>query len=211
MNTAIRASFQGIFEEELMVAIEEVAQIKTFEAGAILIDFGATIRAIPLLLSGVIKIMREDIDQGELLLYYLEKGDSCAVSMDCCMGQKISSIRARADSTTTVAFIPTYYLDEWMGKYKSWRNFILSSYSNRFNELLGALDSVAFLPMEERILNYLREKQKVAESNVLQVTHQEIANDLNSSRVVVSRLLKSLEKQGYLLLQRNNIQINNVL
>lgn len=203
----LRAAFQGIFEDALLQEMEEVCKLKTYQAGDVLIDFGATIKAMPILLTGVIKILREDFDAGELLLYFLEKGDSCALSIDCCIGHKTSEIRAQADSLTRVAFVPNYYIDQWMVKYPSWRNFILASYSNRFEELLSALDNIAFLQMDVRILNYLKEQQKLRGTDLLQITHQEIANDLNTSRVVVSRLLKSLENQAYISLQRNNIHM----
>ncbi|MFD2903024.1 Crp/Fnr family transcriptional regulator [Sphingobacterium anhuiense] len=203
----VQQAFSGIFEKELIVEIEQVAIIKKFKAGEVIIDIGQYIKFMPLLLDGVIKIIREDKKEGELLLYFLEKGDTCSMSIVCCIGAKKSEIRAIADTDTTVAMIPNQYLDGWMGHYKSWRNFILESYSNRLNEMLTTVDNIAFSQMDVRIMNYLKEKATIIQSQDIGITHQVIANDLNTSRVVVSRILKSLENQGRILLQRNNIRL----
>nr|WP_315399967.1 Crp/Fnr family transcriptional regulator [uncultured Sphingobacterium sp.] len=203
----VQQAFSGIFEKELIVEIEQVAIVKKFKAGEVIIDIGQYIKFMPLLLDGVIKIIREDKKEGELLLYFLEKGDTCAMSIACCVGAKKSEIRAIADTDTIVAMIPNQYLDGWMEHYKSWRNFILESYSNRLNEMLTTVDNIAFLQMDVRIMNYLKEKATIIQSQDIDITHQVIANDLNTSRVVVSRILKSLENQGRILLQRNNIRL----
>lgn len=205
--TTVQQAFSGSFEKELIAEIEQVSTIKKFKAGEIIIDIGQYIKFMPLLLEGVIKIIREDKTEGELLLYFLEKGDTCALSIACCVGTKKSEIRAIADVDTTVAMIPNHYLDNWMGTYKTWRNFILESYSNRLNELLTTVDNIAFSQMDVRIMNYLKEKATIHQSRHIDITHQIIANDLNTSRVVVSRILKSLENQGKILLQRNNINL----
>jgi CRP/FNR family transcriptional regulator len=162
---------------------------------------------MPLLLSGAIKIMREDEKEGELLLYYLEKGETCTMSIACCIGNKKSEIRAQAEMETTVAMIPNQYLNEWLAKYGSWRSFILNSYSSRMNEMLGAIDNLAFSKMEDRILNYLKEKVRLTDDRILTVTHQDIALDLNTSRVVVSRILKKLENEDKIVLLRNEIRV----
>ncbi|MEJ5088631.1 helix-turn-helix domain-containing protein [Sphingobacterium faecium] len=205
--TTVQQAFLGSFEKELIAEIEEVSVVKQFKAGEIIMDIGQYIKAMPLVLDGVIKIIREDKKEGELLLYFLEKGDTCALSIACCIGTKKSEIRAIADVHTTVAMIPNQYLDSWMGTYKTWRNYVLESYSNRLNELLSTVDNIAFSQMDVRIMNYLKEKASIRNSQKIEITHQVIANDLNTSRVVVSRILKSLENQGKILLQRNNINL----
>lgn len=201
----IEKDFFNIFEKDLIAEIKEVSVVKSFEAGEIIIDIGQYIKFMPLLLNGVIKIIREDKKEGELLLYFLEKGDTCAMSVACCVGNKKSEIRAIADDSTTVLMIPNQYLDSWMGKYKSWRNFVLDSYSTRLHEMLLAVDNIAFSQMDVRIMNYLTEKSNLKNSTEIAITHHEIAKDLNTSRVVVSRILKSLENQQKIILQRNNI------
>ncbi len=200
-------AFEEIFEKELIEEIKEVSQIMEFKQDDVLIDFGQYMRGMPLLIEGAIKIMREDFDEGELLLYFLEKGDTCAMTMSCCMGNNKSEIRAIAENDGVVLMIPVQKMEEWLGKYKSWRAFVFNSYNNRFNELLSAIDSIAFKHMDERLEEYLLEKAKVNNTNKITQTHKEIAYELNSSRVVISRLLKAMEKEGKLKLNRNNIEI----
>ncbi|HNQ26875.1 MAG TPA: Crp/Fnr family transcriptional regulator [Aquaticitalea sp.] len=205
----IEEAFGGIFEKDLLAEITEVVKITDFEENDILIDFGQYIKTMPLLISGAIRIMREDFDEGELLLYFLEKGDTCAMTMACCIGDKKSEIRAIAENKGLVAMVPVAKMEEWMGKYKTWRSFVFQSYNNRFNELLWAIDNIAFMKMNERLENYLDETSKVNRSRIIYKTHQEIAGALNSSRVVISRLLKALENEGKIRLNRNNIELLN--
>jgi CRP/FNR family transcriptional regulator len=203
----LQETYHTIFEKELIGEIAETAKLVPFKEGDILIDIGRYIKTMPLLISGAIKIMREDFDEGELLLYFLEKGDTCAMTLACCVGDKKSEIRAVAENNGLIAMIPVTKMEEWMGKYKSWRAFVFESYNNRFNELLSAIDNIAFMHMDERLLNYLLESSKVNDSKIINKTHQEIAYALNSSRVVISRLLKALENDGVIKLNRNNIEL----
>ena len=203
----IETAYTGILEPALIEEIEAVATLKTFQTGEIIVDIGQYIRAMPMLLTGAIKIMREDEKEGELLLYYLEKGETCTMSIACCIGNKQSEIRAQAEMETTVAMIPNQFLNDWLAKYASWRNFILNSYSSRMNEMLGAIDNLAFSKMEDRIMSYLKEKVRLTEDRILTVTHQDIAIDLNTSRVVVSRILKKLENEDKIVLLRNEIRV----
>lgn len=200
-------AYGHVFEPSLISEIESVSQIVEFQAGDLLIEIGSYIRNMPLLLEGAIKILREDPDEGELLLYFLERGDTCAMTLACCMGDTRSEIRAIAETEGSLAMIPIGKMEEWLGKYKSWRNFVFFSYNKRLSEMLAAIDSLAFLKMDQRLLNYLREKSKISKSMSISVTHQEIAYDLNTSRVVVSRLLKALENDGIIRLNRNNIEL----
>ncbi|SEG19715.1 Crp/Fnr family transcriptional regulator [Sphingobacterium lactis] len=203
----IQEAYIGILEPALIDEIEAVALVKTFQSGEIIMDIGQYIKSMPLLLSGAIKIVREDEKEGELLLYYLEKGETCTMSIACCVGNKKSEIRAKAEMETTVAMIPNNYLNEWLGKYETWRNFILNSYSSRMNEMLFAIDNLAFSKMEDRIMYFLKEKVRLTDDRILTVTHQDIASDLNTSRVVVSRILKKLENEDKIVLLRNEIRV----
>ncbi len=207
LKELINDAYGGIFEKELIDEIIQVVTLIDFREGDVLIDFGQYIKTMPLLISGAIRIMREDFDEGELLLYFLEKGDTCAMTLACCIGDKKSEIRAVAENHGLVAMVPVQKMEEWMGRYKSWRSFVFESYNNRFNELLSAIDNIAFMHMDERLVNYLEETAKVNNSTLIQKTHQEIAHTLNSSRVVISRLLKALENQGKIKLNRNNIEL----
>lgn len=209
MEELIKQAYGAVFEEALIKEIAEVSTLVEFEEGDKLIDIGEYIRKMPLLLTGAIKILREDRDEGDLLLYFLEKGDTCAMTLACCMGDTRSEIRAIAENSGSLAMIPVNKMEEWLGKYKSWRNFVFTSYNKRLSEMLNAVDNLAFMKMDERLLNYLNEKAKVNNSDIINNTHQEIAYELNTSRVVVSRLLKAFENEGKIKLNRNNIVLLN--
>lgn len=203
----LKENFTYIFEDALIEEIEAVGTLKEVKEGEKLIEIGDYVRSMPLLISGAVKILREDDDGDELLLYFLERGDTCAMTLTCCLGQKKSEIRAIAELDTTLIMVPIQKMEEWMGKYKSWRNFVLQSYHERLTEMLETIDSIAFLNMDERLVKYLQNKQKVTKEDVIISTHQEIAYELHTSRVVVSRLLKKLESLGKIELYRNSIKI----
>lgn len=207
MKGPIEEAYGAIFEPALIDEMAPVAKLVAFKAGDMLIDIGKYIRTMPLLISGAIKIMREDLDKGELVLYFIEKGDTCVMTLACCMGDTKSEIRAVAETDGVVAMVPVSYMETWVGKYPSWRAFVFSSYNNRFNEMLEAIDNLAFMKMDRRLYNYLLETAKITSSDVINKTHQEIAYALNSSRVVISRLLKALENEGKVKLNRNNIEL----
>lgn len=209
MKNLIKQTYGYLFEDKLIEEISEYSLLRDFKEGDVLIDFGDPIRKMPLLISGAIKILREDFDEGELLLYFIEKGDTCAMTMACCLGETKSEIRAVAETKGTVVMIPVIKMEEWLGKYKSWRNFVFNSYNNRLKEMLLAIDNLAFMNMDERLLKYLKEKVKINNSNEIHNTHQEIAYDLHTSRVVISRLLKALENKGKITLNRSSIVMLN--
>jgi len=207
MIEELREHYGNLFEEDLLTEINQVGTFKEIPAGQILIDIGSYVRSIPLLISGAVKILREDEDGDELLLYFLEKGDTCAVTLSCCMGQTKSDIRAVAELDTKLIMIPIQKMEDWIASYKSWRNFAFQSYHNRLQEMLEAIDGIAFLKMDERLIKYLQDKVKIMKSDVIHITHQEIAYELHTSRVVISRLLKKLEKLGKIELHRNSIKV----
>jgi CRP/FNR family transcriptional regulator len=161
----------------------------------------------PLIVSGSLKILTEDKDGKELLLYYLEVGDTCAVTLTLASHVKKSKIRAIAEEITQVLFLPISKVDEWMEKYKEWRHFIMETYNYRMSEMLEAIDNLAFHNMEERLLKYLRDKAMVSGSKEIHGTHAQIANDLHSSRVVISRMLGKLEKDGLIKHSRNKVEL----
>ncbi|WP_422105599.1 Crp/Fnr family transcriptional regulator [Winogradskyella sp.] len=199
--------FQYVFDSEILNHIADVALPKTFKKHDIIIDIGQDLKFIPLLIHGNIKVLREDKHGDELLLYILESGDTCAMSLTCCMAKSVSKIRAIADEDVTVVMIPIDKMQVWFHKNESWRNFILQSYQVRFDEMLETIDTLAFMKMDERLFKYLRDQVKLSASTTLETTHQEIAEDLHTSRVVVSRLLKQLEKEHKIELGRNKISV----
>lgn len=207
MKEELNENYGTLFEQELLDEIVRVGTFKEVPEGIKLIEIGEYIKSMPLLISGAIKILREDKDGDELLLYYLEKGETCSMTLSCCMSQSISEIRAVAETDTKLIMVPVQKMEEWTAKYKSWRNFVFESYHNRLNELLSTIDSIAFQNIDERLLGYLKEKSRINENKIIHNTHQEIAYDLHSSRVVISRLLKKLEEMGKIELHRNFIKI----
>ena len=209
MVDLLKETYGFVFEDELIEEIAKVSKLHLFKEGDVLIDFGDYIKRMPLLINGAIKILREDFDEGELLLYFIEKGDTCAMTMACCLGQTKSEIRAIAETDGTVIMIPVEKMEEWLGKYKSWRVYVFNSYNNRLKEMLSAIDNLAFMNMNERLLAYIYEKAKINKTDSIHSTHQEIADDLHTSRVVVSRLLKAFEKEGKIRLNRASIELLN--
>jgi len=207
VNNILKEKFGHTLDANLIAEISDIGFIKSFLKNDIIIDINQQIKYIPLLLSGNIKIMREDNEGNDLLIYFLESGETCTMSLTCCMGTSKSKIRAIAEQDSTLTMIPVQKMQEWLHNNESWRNFILESYQTRFDEMLDAIDSLAFLKMDKRLFKYLTNKSAMNNSNTLPIKHQEIAEDLNTSRVVISRLLKQLEKEGKIILGRNKIQV----
>ena len=207
MKALLIESYGYIFEEALIDEIVKVAKFKEFKADDYLIEIGDYIKSMALLLHGAIKILREDENGDELLLYFLERGDTCAMTLTCCMGQAKSRIRAIAETDGSLIMIPIEKMEDWLTKYKTWRNFVFDSYNVRLMEMLEAIDTLAFMNLDERLYKYLTDKAKVIGNTEIHNTHQEIAYEMHTSRVVISRLLKALEIEGKIKLHRNKIEI----
>jgi CRP/FNR family transcriptional regulator len=207
MLEILRDSFGFLFEDELIQEIAKEGAIKEYKDGDMIMEPGKIIKSIPLLLNGAIKVSRVDENDDELLLYFIESGDTCAMTLNCCMNQSKSAIKAIAENDVKMVMVPVEKMDEWLVKYKSWRSFIMESFQMRLNEVLQTVDSIAFLKMDERLLQYLQDKTKISHDVTLHTTHEEIARDLHTSRVVISRLLKKLEINGDVKLHRNSIDV----
>ncbi len=207
MINEIQINYGNIFEKELLEEINKVGVFKDVPEGFTMMEPGQYIKSMPLIVSGAIKVLREDNDGDELLLYFIEKGSTCAMTMSCCLGQTKSEVRAIAEVDSKLIMIPVQKMEEWTSKYKTWRNFVFNTYHNRFMELLETVDNIAFLNLDERLLKYLADKSRFLENKMIPITHQDIAYDLHTSRVVISRLLKTLENKGRIKLHRNKIEI----
>jgi CRP/FNR family transcriptional regulator len=207
MESDLQLNFGYLFEQNLIDEIGKVGISRNLIADTTIIELGDFIKSMPLLISGAIKILREDENGDELVLYYLEKGDTCAMTLSCCMGQTKSKIRAVAETDVELILLPKEKMTDWLSTYKTWQSFILQSYHNRVEELLQAVDTIAFLKMDERIFKYLKDKAMVNNNDELATTHKQIAEDLHTSRVVVSRLLKKLENEHKIKLFRNSIKV----
>lgn len=198
-------AFSYLFEPKLIEEIEKYGDWKRQPSQQIFMEPGEKVTHMPLLLEGSLKVLREDDKGDELLLYYIESGDTCAMTLTCCMGNAISNLRAIVEEDALMVMLPVDKMEQWIVEYRSWRSFVLNSYNNRMNELLTAIDSLAFKKLDERLWQYLVDKVKITSSTELSITHHEIADELNSSRVVISRLLKQLENSGKIQMNRNSI------
>ena len=194
-----------LLEEELIQEMSEIARVRETVTDEIIIQVGDELLMIPIVISGSIKVSRENESGNELLLYYIESGDTCAMTLQCCVRKVDSQIKATAMEPSLLLMFPVENMDKWMDKYKSWRSFILSSYHSRMMELMETIDAMAFMRLDERLLKYLTDQVKLMGSMELNHTHQQIADDLHSSRVVISRLLKQLETKGIINIHRNKI------
>ena len=192
-------------EEGVYSDLAEHGTIKEIKAGEILLRVGETIRSTMLIIDGLVKLYREDDEGKEFFIYHLNAGQACSLSMVCAAKHETSEILAKALTDTTVLAIPLAFMDKWMSQYKSWYQFVITSYRNRFEELLKTIDAIAFTGMDERLEYYLKKHIEQLGNN-LKVTHQEIAHDLNSSREVISRLLKKMELKGWVVIHRNSIE-----
>ncbi len=215
MTSTIRETIENKFpillEPALLDEMEKHCTIRTIEAGVNFIEIGDKIISMPLMISGSIKVVREDADGNEILLYYLTGGETCATTLSCCMNDARSEVRATVLEDVTAISVPIQFINEWLRKYDSWRTFVMLSYRTRFEELLQTVDSIAFMKMDERLEKYILQRSTELKSKILLGTHQEIADDLHTSREVVSRLLKQLENLGRIKLSRNKIEIIDLM
>ena len=203
----VRERFKLVFEPELLDIIEKTGQVINVKAGDTIMDIGQIVRTMPLIISGTVKVSRADEEGRELLLYYVNSNESCAMTFTCCMQHQPSEIKAVAEEDVTMIALPVSVMDEWLIKYPSWKNFVMNTIRNRFNELLKAIDQIAFQNMDQRLIHYLKEKSKATGSALINLSHEQIAQELATSRVVISRLLKKLENDKKLLLYRNQIKL----
>ncbi len=194
------------FEPGLIQILAEHATLKQFDAGDALMTTGQYMRFTMLVVEGLVKLYREADDGSEFFMYYIHPGGACALSMICSTKQQTSEIKASAVDKTTVLAVPTALMDELMKTYKTWYYFVLETYRSRFEELLVVIDNISFKAMDERLESYLQKQHQDLNTRKLALTHSEIARDLNSSREVISRLLKKMEQQKRVILHRSFIE-----
>jgi CRP/FNR family transcriptional regulator len=198
------------FEPELLSEIVKVGELRTVHKDDTIIRSGQNIRAAILVVDGIVKIYREDDSGDEYFMYYLDEGKACAVSLVCALGMGVSGVRAKAVTEADILIVPANYVDEWIGKYKSWAQYAVSSYRERFEELLEVIDHVAFRNMDERLVFYLKRYQEKFNTDTIATSFTEIAQELNSSREVVSRLMKKLSERGAVELNTSSVRIVNL-
>ena len=210
MNTEIKELLHDrfpAFESGLIDILSEIGSLKTFQEGDELMRTGQYIKSTMLIVDGMVKLYREGEDGGEFFVYYIEPGNACALSMVCASQQKTSEVMAKAMTDTSVILVPIDKMDALMLEYRSWYYFVIETYRTRFEELLTVIDAIAFKAMDERLEFYLKKQAETLDSKILSVTHQDIADDLSTSREVISRLLKKMEQKGMLELHRNQIDL----
>ncbi len=207
----ILATRYHFLEKKLLEEILENGVEKKFAARETIIREGQFMSSFPLVINGLIRISRSNDDGNELLLYYLKENEVCAMSLTCCMANLRSTVEAVAEEETEVILLPVSLLDKWMCEYPSWKQFVMQTFQNRFRELIDTIDSIAFLKLDERLVKYFSDRHRKSGATTFSGTHQELALQLNTSREVISRLLKKLEKEGKIELSRNFINYSGVL
>ena len=202
----VKATFPN-HSKEFIDHLVSAGRILKVKAGEQLMSIGGDFKTIPVIVEGTLKVVREDDEGNELFLYYLQAGQTCAMSLNCCLMSKPSEVRATVEEDSVLISIPGDVAGEWMGNLPEWRDFIFNTYQLRFKEMLSTIDGIAFHQLDDRVFSYLQEKSKVHGDVNIKLTHQEIADDLNSSREVISRVLKILEKNERIELHRNRIKL----
>ncbi len=207
MRDMLHSAYGHILNPALLDAIAREGRFMNVPKGQMIMDVGDPIPGLPLLMEGAIKILRVDAQDDEMLLYFLEAGDSCAMTLGSFYGEKKSEIRAVAEQDCAFVIVPLEKVYDWTGEHRDFRRFVFESFNTRLREMVEALDSLAFLDLTGRLGKYLRDRVMVNGSTTLNTTHAEIAGDLHTSRVVVSRVLKQLETEGTIALHRNRIEV----
>lgn len=200
-------AYNDVFEPGLMKELSERAKYVHVDANEVLMEVGQTVNYVPLLVSGILKVSRIDESGNELLLYYVNPKESCAMTFTCCMQQHPSEVKAIAEEECEILMVPIELMDQWITKYTTWKSFVMRTIRYRFHEMILALDQIAFQSLDERLIHYLKQKHKTTGSALINLSHEQIANDLASSRVVISRLLKKLENDKKVLLYRNQVKM----
>jgi|WetSurSiteA1Bulk_404760.scaffolds.fasta_scaffold15284_3 CRP/FNR family transcriptional regulator, anaerobic regulatory protein len=199
--------FSSVFETDLIAELEAKSMLMQVSGGETIIRTGSPVRAVPLVISGVVKVSLINIEGQEILLYYVRKGETCAMSFTCWMTTQVSSVDGVAEEDSVLLAIPGKVVDEWLLKYPSWKKFVMTTILDGFTVVIKSIDDIAFKKMDDRLINYLKEKSKATGSTLINLTHQQIGDELGTNRVVVSRLLKKLENDNRLLLYRNQIKL----
>ncbi|NML57606.1 Crp/Fnr family transcriptional regulator [Chryseobacterium cheonjiense] len=192
---------------ELVEKLYQYGITKTYHEGDIILDENSSIRSIPIVMKGMLKVIRTEEDGREILLYYIKAGESCIMSFLGGMHNEKSIVKAEVEEDTEILFLPIDKVSLFIKEYPEWLDYIFRLYHKRFEELLDIINAIAFKKVDERLLNLLHKKSEIINSKTIVITHEQLANELGTARVVVSRLLKQLEDSGKLQLGRNKIVI----
>lgn len=192
---------------ELLAQLYEHSIIKNYDAGDIILDENARIRSIPIVTKGSIKVLRTEEDGREILLYYIKSGESCVMSFLGGLHGETSKVKAEVEEDAEILFLPTEKVAALIKTHPEWLDYIFKLYHKRFEELLEMVNEVTFKKVDDRLLSLLHKKFELNDSKIINTTHEQLANELGTARVVVSRLLKSLEEDGKVILGRNKIEL----
>ena len=206
-DSSIEDVFSSVFEASLLQEIAEKSMLIEASAGQPLISMGQTIKMVPMVLDGTLKVSRENDGGQELVLYYVRSGEGCAMTFSCGMMARASLVKGTAEDDLRMLCVPVPVMEEWMQKYPSWKKFVMTTIVEEFVDVIKSVDEVTFRKMDERLINYLREKSKITGSSLVNLSHQQIADEMGTNRVVISRLLKKLEIEKRVLLFRNQIRL----
>lgn len=199
--------FSSVFESELLTELESRSILMKVSGGETIMRIGSPVRAVPLVLKGIVKVSIINAEGQEMLLYYVRSGETCAMSFTCWMTTQLSSVESVAEEDTVLLAVPGKVVDEWLLKYPTWKKFVMTSILDGFTVVIKSIDDIAFKKMDDRLIIYLKEKSKATGSSLINLTHKQIGDELGTNRVVVSRLLKKLENDNRLLLYRNQIKL----
>jgi len=192
-------------EKDLVSEIDKASILLELKRDESMLSEGDYIKSFPMVISGCLRVVRLSDDGNELLLYYLNSGEICSMALTCCMGLQKSRIKMIAEEDSVLLTIPVNMPDKWMSDFKSWKEYMMYSYKHRFDELLDTIDSIAFMKLDERLIRFLEERFSSTGKTFFPGTHQDIAEQLNTSREVISRLLKNLENKNLLITERNSV------
>jgi len=206
-TSVISKVYSSVFETALINELAEKSITFSASAGQGLIKTGQQITVVPLMLTGTLKVSRENEDRQELVLYYVRPGEGCAMTFSCGMMSQPSQVKGTAEEDLAMLCVPVPLMEEWMQKYSSWKKFVMGTIVNEYLGIIKSLDDVTFKKTDERLVNYLKEKSKLTRSSLINLSHQQIADELGTNRVVISRLLKRLENENRLLLFRNQLKL----
>ena len=207
LEADVRRLFPDLYEPEMRQALMEEGSFVELQEGDRMMEPGQYIKQLPLVLTGSLKVMREDEEGRELLLYHVVPGQSCAMAITCCMGDARSNVRVIADEDTTAIAVPTRLLDDWSTRFRSWKAFVMHQYQRRFDDLLNVVDSIAFRKLDDRLWKVLKDRAQRGGDPVVKASHQELADELHSSREVISRLLKQMEREGMVRMGRQQLEL----
>jgi len=192
---------------ELVEKLQQYSIHKTYEAGDIILNENAHIRSIPIVTKGTLKVIRTEEDGREILLYYIKTGESCIMSFLGGLHNETSKVKAEVEENAEILFLPMDKVSLFIKEYPQWLDYIFRLYHKRFEELLEIVNAIAFKKVDERMLALLNRKAELTGNKTLNITHEQLANELGTARVVVSRLLKQLEEIGKVKLGRNKITL----